>query len=194
MRYKKKHIIFVDDEPQICKAVEQTLSRDFDISCFESAHKCLEALSKCDCDLLITDINMPGISGLELLAKVKRTNPALPVLVVTGYGEVPLAVRTMKAGAADFIQKPLDRENLLHLVRTLTNQAGSIDPLIAKKLTDAEKQILRLIVSGKTNKGIALHLHRSVRTVEQHRSHIMRKLDVINLAGLVKIATGMDLS
>lgn len=194
MRYKKKHIIFVDDEPQVCKAVEQTLSRDFDVSCFESGHKCLEALDKCDCDLVITDVNMPGMSGLELLAKVKRTNPALPVLVVTGYGEVPLAVRAMKAGAADFIQKPLDRENLLHLVRTLTDQTGSIDHLVAKKLTDAEKQVLHLIVSGMTNKDIALHLHRSVRTVEQHRSHIMRKLDVTNLVDLVKVATGMDLS
>ena len=194
MRLKKKHVIFVDDEPQIRKAVEQTLSRDFDVSCFDSVHNCLDALATTECDLLITDVNMPGISGLELLAKVKRINPALAVLVVTGYGDIPMAVRAMKAGAAEFIEKPLDRETFLRLVRLLIAQSDSIDPLIARKLTVAEKEVLQLVVSGKSNKEIALQQCRSVRTIEHHRKNIMRKLNVSNVVDLVKAASRMHLS
>lgn len=193
MRYKKKNIIFVDDEPLVRKAVEQSLSRDFKVHCFASAHECLEALPKTKCDVLITDVCMPGISGIQLLAKVKRIIPALPVLIVTGYGNVQMAIRAMKAGAADFIEKPIDRDSLLKHVRLLISEADTIDPLVAKKLSPSERRVLRHVVRGRTNKAIALLLCRSVRTIEQHRRHILRKLNVSNLVELVKTASGMDL-
>jgi two-component system response regulator FixJ len=190
----KLHIFFVDDEPKVRELVGGTLEQaGFKASCFASAADCLEQLRADKCDLLITDVKLPGMSGIELLTEAKRLAPSLPVLVVTGYGDIPMAVRVMKAGAADFIEKPLERQVLLSAVEFALKQIAPTDPLLRKGLTRAEMRVLYMILDGKTNKETANLLHRSVSTVEVHRKHIMRKLGVDNIVDLVKQATALGL-
>jgi two-component system response regulator FixJ len=190
----KLHIFFVDDEPKVRELVGGTLEQaGFKASCFASAADCLEQLRADKCDLLITDVKLPGMSGIELLTEVKRFTPSLPVLVVTGYGDIPMAVRVMKAGAADFIEKPLEGQVLLSAVEFALKQIAPTDPLLRKGLTRAEMRVLYMILDGKTNKETANLLHRSVSTVEVHRKHIMRKLGVDNIVDLVKQATALGL-
>jgi len=190
----KQRIFFVDDEPKVRELVEQTLERGgFSVRCFATAVECLEKLRFSSCDLLITDVKLPEMSGIELLTEVKRFIPSLPVLIVTGYGDVPMAVRTMKAGATDFIEKPLKRQVLLSAVEFALKQIKPAEVLLQKKLTRAEMKVLHLILDGKTNKGTAQLLHRSISTIEVHRKHIMRKLGVDNIVDLVKRAAAMGL-
>jgi FixJ family two-component response regulator len=190
----KQHIFFVDDEPDIRKVVGKTLGHlGLRVSCFASADDCLKHLRAGKCDLLITDVKMPKMDGIELLIEAKRIAPWLPVVVITGYGDVPMAVRSLKAGAADFIEKPLDRETLIRTVESVLR--GTVPPksLLGKKLSRAEIMVLRLLLDGKRNAEIAIILSRSVRTIEDHRRHIMRKLGVDNLVDLVKHAAVMEL-
>jgi len=190
----KNHIFFVDDEPKVRELVGGTLEQaSFRVSCFASAADCLEQLRADCCDLLITDVKLLGMSGIELLTEAKRLAPSLPVLVVTGYGDIPMAVRVMRAGAADFIEKPLERQVLLSAVEFALKQIAPTDPLLCKGLTRAEMRVLNMILDGKTNKETAHLLHRSISTVEVHRKHIMRKLGVDNIVDLVKQATAMGL-
>ncbi len=190
---QKKRIFFVDDESQIRKIVQRTIERHgYDVICFEDGMSCLDELSVGDCDLLITDVSMPGLDGIELLEKVKKIRPLLDVLIVTGYGDIPMAVRAVKNGAYDFIEKPLDRDRLIPVIQNiLSNDEGS--ELKGKKLTRMEKKVLKFIVSGKSNKEIADVLHRSVRTIEDHRNHIMHKFDAKNAVELVKIAMDLEI-
>jgi two-component system response regulator FixJ len=190
----KQHVFFVDDEPKMRELVGRTLEKaGFKVSCFARANDCLEQLRTDGCDLLVTDVKLPEMNGIELLAEVKRLAPSLQVILVTGYGDVPTAVRAMKAGAADFIEKPLERETLLSAVWLALNQADPADPILRKSLTCAEMDVLNFILEGKTNKETAHLLHRSVSTIEVHRKHIMRKLGVDNVVDLVKTATAMRL-
>lgn len=190
----KEHIFVVDDDACICDAMSLNLKKaKFECTCFENADDCLEQLHTRSCDLLVTDIKMPDKDGIELLAEAKRMAPWLPVLVMTSYGNIPLAVKAVKAGAESFIEKPLQWENFLELVKSIIKQNEPSDLLRGKLLTETEKIVLRLILQGKSNKAIACILDRSVRTIEVHRSHIMHKLDVDNVVNLVKRAATMGL-
>jgi len=190
----KQHIFFVDDEPKIREVVSETIEQlGVKVSCFASAADCLEQLCFQRCDLLITDVKMPEMDGMELLAKAKRLAPWLPILVITGYGDIPMAVTAIKAGAVDFIEKPLDKKSFLWKVKSILQQNTFNDSYTGKPLTESEMKVLKLIIDGKSNKEIAYLLHRSVRTIEVHRSHLMRKLDVDNVIDLVKRAAMMGL-
>jgi FixJ family two-component response regulator len=136
---------------------------------------------------------MPEMDGIQLLQKAKHITPWVPVLVITGYGDIPTAVTAVKGGAADFIEKPLDRESFLRKVNSILQQSPSIHKYTGKPLTDAEKRVLKMVVEGKSNKEIAFYIHRSVRTVEVHRARLMHKLGVDNLIDLVKRAVEMGL-
>jgi FixJ family two-component response regulator len=194
MTIGNQHIFFVDDEPAVCRSVSQTLQRSgYEVSCFADADHCLEQLRMQSCDLLITDVRMPGMDGIELVRKAKRIVPWLPVLVITGYGDIPMAVRAVKAGAAEFIEKPLEKQSLLVAVQAALKQQDLENLLKGKALTKNEITILRLILHGSSNKEIAHILHRSVRTIEDHRRCIMHKLDVDNVIDLVKRAAVMGL-
>ncbi len=190
----KANIFVVDDSQDMLDVVSIILeSAGFECACFYSADDCLQQLQKRSCDLLITDVKMPGKDGIELLAEAKHIAPWLPVLVVTSYGNIPMAVNAVKAGAFDFIEKPLDVQNLLPAVESALKQNAPADLLRGKPLSKTETKILRLIFQGRSNKEIARILSRSVRTVEVHRSHIMHKLDADNVVDLVKKATAMGL-
>jgi two-component system response regulator FixJ len=197
MANRSQTICVVDDEESIRKAITRTLKElDVEISSFGSGRECLTFLSKRRCDLLITDIKMPGIDGIELLKCVKDLIPWLPVLMVTGFGDVPLAVKALKMGASDFIEKPLERHSFLASVKKLLEKSSHVDALLGKTLTKAECHILRFIVTGQSSKDIAEQLFRSTRTVELHRQHIMRKMGVKNVVELVQRvnAMGLDLA
>jgi FixJ family two-component response regulator len=190
----KKHIFFLDDELQVRDVVRETLEEaDIKVTCFACPIECLARLRSQKCDLLITDLRMPEKDGLELLADVKRLAPWVPVLMITGYGDVPTAVRAIKGGAVDFIEKPLGKRAFLQKVRSILQESTPADMNAGEPLTRAEMSVLRLIIDGKSNREIADFLHRSIRTVEVHRAHIMRKLGVDSLIDLVKLGAAMGL-
>jgi two-component system response regulator FixJ len=193
-RKARTHIFFVDDEPKIRKVVAKTLKRlGPTVSCFSCADDCLKRLQHKKCDLLITDIRMPGTDGIGLLIKAKGIAPWLPVLVITGYGDIPMAVKALKAGATDFIEKPLDAQNFVSTVKSILEQNTPSDRLQGKALTKTEMKVLRLILNGMSNRKMASQLHRSIRTIESHRNRIMRKVDADSLVDLVKRAAVMGL-
>lgn len=194
-RVAKRQVFFVDDEPKIRKVVGETLKEaGLKVGSFACAADCLRELNPITCDLLIADVKMPGMDGIELLTEIKRIAPWLPVLLITGYGDIPMAVRAIKAGAVDFIEKPLDKESFLKKVKSILHRNPINDPYIIRRpLTEIEAVVLKLISQGKTNKEIATLLQRSIRTIEVHRSHIMHKFGVDNLADLLKRAAVMDI-
>jgi FixJ family two-component response regulator len=123
----------------------------------------------------------------------KRIAPWVPVLVITGYGDIPMAVKAVKAGAIDFIEKPLEKETFLLKVKSILKEHASSHLQKGKPLTKNETGILKLIIEGKNNREIAQLLHRSIRTVEVHRSRVMQKLGADNLVDLIKTAVTMGL-
>ncbi|MHC4424489.1 MAG: response regulator transcription factor [Planctomycetota bacterium] len=189
-----QHIFVVDDEPKVCQIICETLENaGAQVSCFVRAAECLEQLHSQRCDLLITDLRMPGIDGVELLKGARGLTPWLPVLIITGYGDVRTAVKAMKAGAVDFIEKPLVKNDFVQKVKSILQRSASADAFLGKSLTRTEKRVLRLVVDGKSNTEIANLLHRSKRTIEVHRAHLMEKLGVDNIVDLVKRVAVMKL-
>jgi len=192
-------IFVVDDDECIRAAVCAILKRaKYDCACFPDVASCLNELKAPNrdlaegCDVLITDVKMPGKNGMDLLQEVRSTFPWIPVIVMTAYGSIPMSVQAVKTGAFDFIEKPVDEARLLSLVESaLLKEAELHDPLVGKPLTRTERIVLCLILEGISNKRIAYILERSERTIEVHRSRIMRKLGVDNLVDLVKKSTAM---
>ncbi len=191
---RPQHIFFVDNEPKVLVVVRKTLEfQGLKVTCFNSASACLSRLGRSKCDLLITDVKMPEMDGIELLIEAKKRLPWLPVLVVTGYGDVPMAVKALRAGAADFIEKPLDRTAFVDAVEGLLRQNAARTTLFNHSLTKMEMRVLDLILDGKSSREIATVLHRSPRTIEVHRSHVMRKLGADNVVELLRRAAEMGL-
>ncbi len=189
----KKHIFFLDDESKVREVVKETLEEaDIEVTCFASPGECLAQLRSQKCDLLITDLRMPEKDGLELLADVKGLVPWVPVLMITAYGDVPTAVKAIKGGAVDFIEKPLGKRAFLQKVASILRESALANMNQCEPLTRTEMQVLRLVVDGKSNRDIANLIHRSVRTVEVHRAHVMRKCGVDDLVDLIKRCAVMD--
>ncbi|MBN2589188.1 MAG: response regulator transcription factor [Sedimentisphaerales bacterium] len=190
----KKQIFFVDDEPKIREVIGDTLEQlNVAVTCFASGPECLEKIESQKCDLLITDLKMTGMDGIELMKKAKNIIPWLPVLVITAYGDVPIAVKTVKSGAVDFIEKPLEKNAFLRKVQSILRDNSSFDNYPYKPLTKSEAQIFKFIIDGQSNREIAKLLHRSIRTIEVHRYRIMRKFDVDNMVDLIKKAAVLGL-
>ena len=146
---------------------------------------------------LIVDIRMPGMSGLELQHHLNKKQYKIPLIIITGHGDISLAVEAMKSGAYDFFEKPVDDDRLIIRVKEsldsyakLTNQKKQIEDAngLISKLTGREKEIMDLLVQGKPNKSIAAELNISVRTVEAHRGNIMHKMQTQSLSDIVRIA------
>jgi two-component system response regulator FixJ len=192
-------VFVVDDDECIRAAVCAILRRaKYDCVDFPDVASCLEELKAQNrdlaegCDVLITDVKMPGKDGMELLQEVRAAFPWIPVIMMTAYGSIPMSVQAVKIGAFDFIEKPVDETRLLSLVESaLLKEAELHDPLVGKPLTRTERIVLCLILEGISNKRIAYILERSERTIEVHRSRVMRKLGVDNLVDLVKKSTAM---
>ncbi|MBN1435474.1 MAG: response regulator transcription factor [Sedimentisphaerales bacterium] len=192
---RRYDVFFVDDDAGIRRLISEELEEiNCAVSCFANGSDCLERLGKENCNLLITDVKMPGMDGLELIRRARRVVPWIPAMVITGFGDVPMAVRAIKLGAVDFIEKPLDRYEFLYKVKTILSQNDFADVPAGQNLTKTEKKILKLILAGKSNKDIAHILDRAIRTVELHRHHIMQKFKADNVVDLVRKSAGMDLS
>ena len=188
----RPYIFFVDDELKVCEIVSAILEESgFEVSHFTRPADCLEQLRSQNCDLLITDLKMPEMDGIELLAGAKRIVPWVPVLVITGYGDVPTAVAAIKGGAVDFIEKPLGRERLLRSVTSILQRSPPTGSYVGKTLTSSEMRVLELIINGKTNREIAVSLNRSLRTIELHRHRLMQKLGVDNVVDLLRRVAAM---
>ncbi len=197
---KKGNVYVVDDDEGVRDSLQWLLEgKDYRVRCFDSAENFLSRYDPKEVACLIVDIRMGGMSGLELQEKLIEKNSPLPIVFITGHGDVPMAVDTMKKGAMDFIQKPFKEEELLPLVEQMLEkakaqfaghqQAASRDALMSK-LTSREAQVLERIVAGRLNKQIADDLGISIKTVEAHRANIMEKLNANTVADLLKIALG----
>ena len=197
---KKGKVYVVDDDEAVRDSLQWMLEgKDYRVRCFDSAESFLSRFDAREVACLIVDIRMNGMTGLELQNRLIEINSPLPLAFITGHGDVPMAVDTMKKGAMDFIQKPFDEPQLLPLVERMLAQAkesfaeyqSSInrDALMAR-LTLRESQVLERIVAGRLNKQIADDLGISIKTVEAHRANIMEKLGANTVAELLKIALG----
>jgi len=191
-RDAKAGIFVVDDDDCIlsaaCAILEQ---KKYNCTCFPSGESCLQQLREQKCDLLITDVKMPGMSGIELLKEALQIAPWLPVVVMSSYGDIPMSVEALKAGAFYFIEKPFEIDEFLDVVGLALKHIQLEGPLVGKSLTKTETIVLRLLMQGMSNRRIAYVLQRSERTIEVHRSHIMQKMGVDNIVELVKRATAM---
>ena len=189
----KQTVYIVDDEPGIRKVLTDELqSLGCKVNCFADAASCLDVLPDNDCNLIITDVKMPGMDGLALLARAKHIAPWVSVIVITGCGDIQMAVKALKLGAADFVEKPLDRDSFLQKVKSILKQNDFAGSSAHSSLTKTEKKVLQSIIDGKSNKEIAYKMGRSVRTIEFHRSNIMHKFEADSLVELVKKAIGIN--
>jgi two-component system, LuxR family, response regulator FixJ len=190
------HVIDDDD------AVRQSLAfllgtARIKVRTHESATAFLAALPEVEPGCIVTDVRMPDVSGIDLLHRLKERNVAMPVIVITGHGDVQLAVEAMKIGAVDFIEKPFDDEVLLAAVRSALGRwekgaqhEGERARLAEKlaSLSNRERDVLEGLVAGKPNKVIAFDLGISPRTVEIYRANVMTKTGAGSLSDLVRIA------
>ncbi len=187
--YNHQGVFLVDDEPKVCKVIGETLEQHgINVTCFTSGRDCLKKLDSKRCDLLITDLKMPEIDGIELMMKAKDLVPWLPILIITGYGDIPTAVTAIQNGAVDFIEKPIETESFVCKVKSILQKNHNINNLTKKSLTKMEVNVLKLLIEGKSNKQIAYSLNRSDRTIEVHRARIMEKLHADHFLGLIKRA------
>ncbi len=197
---KKGTVYVVDDDEAVRDSLQWLLEgKDYRVRCFESAEAFLGRYDPREVACLIVDIRMDGMSGLDLQDRLIEGGSPLPIVFVTGHGDVPMAVNTMKKGAMDFIQKPFEEANLVSLVERMLETAresfsefqlaANRDALLSR-LTSREAQVLERIVAGRLNKQIADDLGISIKTVEAHRANIMEKLNAKTVADLLKIALG----
>lgn len=199
-------VFIVDDDPAVRAGLAALLTvKGYAVASFESAEAFLAAGRESGVGCLLADVRMPGMSGLDLQRELRKRGSGLSVVVITGHGDVPLAVAALKAGAVDFLEKPFDREALLAAVeeglarsaaRAATGAAGSLDHAAAlariADLTPREREVMDLVVQGLPNKVVADRLQVAMRTVEVHRARVMEKTGARNLSGLVRIAIALE--
>ena len=188
----------IDDDEAARDSLEFLLrANTLEVATYESADAFLNAVPGLKSGCIITDVRMPGINGMELLRRLNELKVRLPVIVMTGHGDVPLAVEAMKYGAADFLEKPFDDAVLLGAVRSALNrqdtdsrqqaERASIDERLAA-LSNREREVLNGLVAGHANKRIAFDLGISPRTVEIYRANLMTKMQAASLSELVRMA------
>jgi two-component system response regulator FixJ len=188
----------IDDDEALRDSLAFLLrSADLEVMSHSSAAAFLDALPLKGLTCIVTDVRMPGLTGIDLLRRVKELGIEVPVIVITGHGDVPLAVEAMRFGAVDFLEKPFDDEILLQSVRAaLRQQAGTakrqseraeIEGRLAT-LSPRERDVLGGLVAGRANKQIAFELGISPRTVEIYRANLMDKMQAGSLSDLVRMA------
>jgi FixJ family two-component response regulator len=191
-------VFVVDDDPAVRESLRWLIeSVGLCVSTYGSAGGFLDAYDPHTPGCLVLDVRMPGKSGLKLQEELAARGINIPIIFITGYGDIPVAVRAMKAGAVDFIEKPFDDQALLDLIQKCIERdaqmrlreerhAEALTRLAA--LTPRERQVMEMVVAGGTNKVIAKHLKVSSKTVEAHRGRVMDKMLASNVAELVRIA------
>ena len=199
---KKGTVYVVDDDEAVRDSLQWLLEgKNYRVRCFDSAESFLANFDPREVACMIVDIRMNGMTGLELQDRLIERQSPLPLVFITGHGDVPMAVSSMKKGAIDFIEKPFKEEELVPLVDRMLDkardafshlqEAASREALLSR-LTGREAQVLERIVAGRLNKQIADDLGISIKTVEAHRANIMEKLNANTVADLLKIALGQN--
>jgi len=192
----------IDDDVAVRQSLAFLLSTaGYAVRVHESATAFLEVLPGAQEGCVVTDIRMPGMDGLELQRRLQALKAALPVIVITGHGDISMAVQAMKAGAVDFIEKPFDDDVLLEAIRTalarhdhdVERQSRTAEVRRrAQSLSERERDVLAGLVAGKSNKIIAYELGISSRTVEVYRANVMTKMRANSLSELVRMAILLD--
>ena len=191
-------VYVIDDDDAMRDSLDFLLgAADFHVTLFDSAHNFLDALSGVDFGCVVSDVRMPGIDGIELLKRLKANRSVLPVVIMTGHGDVPLAVEAMKLGAVDFLEKPFEDDRLIGMIEAAIRQAeptakGEAVALdIAARiatLSPRERQVMDGLVAGLSNKLIARDYDISPRTIEVYRANVMTKMQANSLSELVRLA------
>ncbi len=191
-------VYIVDDDEAVRDSLRWLLEANgYRVRAYASAEAFLSEFDEHQPGVLIVDVRMPGISGLELQEQLITRKSSMPIVFITGHGDVPMAVTTMKKGAIDFLEKPFNETDLREIVTRMFEQANQrlsqaqaqrIHDAMLARLTAREQQVLERIVAGRLNKQIADDLGISIKTVEAHRANIMEKLQVTTVADLMKVA------
>jgi len=193
-----KAVYVIDDDPAMRDSLDFLLdSAGFKVTLFDSASSFLDAVPGLKFGCVVSDVRMPGLDGIDLLKRLKEDKKQLPVIIMTGHGDVPLAVEAMKLGAIDFLEKPFEDDRLLTTINMALNRAtekrkdetvaADIAARIAT-LSPRERQVLEGLVAGLSNKLIARDYDISPRTIEVYRANVMTKMQAGNISELVRLA------
>lgn len=190
-------VFVIDDDEAMRDSLEFLLgAADFEVTLFESAQIFLDSPPS-DFGCVVSDVRMPGIDGIEFLQRLKASRNAFPVLIMTGHGDVPLAVEAMKLGAVDFLEKPFEDDRLIGMIDVALKQAESgarseaaVLDIAARieSLSPRERQVMEGLVAGLSNKTIAREYDISPRTIEVYRANVMTKMLAGSLSELVRLA------
>jgi two-component system, LuxR family, response regulator FixJ len=191
-------VYVIDDDEAMRDSLDFMLgTADFHVTLFESAHNFLDTLSSIEFGCVVSDVRMPGIDGIELLKRLKASPSLLPVVIMTGHGDVPLAVEAMKLGAVDFLEKPFEDDRLIGMIEAALRQAepGAKSEVITLEissriatLSPRERQVMDGLIAGLSNKLIAREYDISPRTIEVYRANVMTKMQAASLSELVRLA------
>ncbi len=196
-------VVFVIDDDAAVRDVirELLLSVGHQVESFPSAEEFLACRDPQACGCLVSDVRLPGTSGLELQKRLIAQRDRIPIIFISGYGDVPMAVQVMKAGAVDFLQKPFREQELLECVQSALRRDEAqrvIEEQVSgvlsgyRSLTKREREIMKLVVTGQINKQIAAHVGLSEVTVKIHRAQVMHKMGTPSLADLVRAADKIE--
>lgn len=196
-------VFIIDDDEAVRRFLSGLIaSVGLHVETYASAQEFLDADEPNQPGCLLLDIRMPGMSGLELQKELASRNIRIPIIILTGHGNVQVAVHAMKAGAVDFIEKPFNNELLLDRIQMAVAESVDADTTRVKQdeiahrmelLTPREHQVLDIVAAGETNKAIARRLEISEKTVEIHRARVMEKMQAKSLADLVKMVAMLEL-
>jgi two-component system, LuxR family, response regulator FixJ len=191
-------VYVIDDDAAMRDSLDFLLgAADFHVTLFESAQNFLNTLPTIDFGCVVSDVRMPGIDGIELLKHIKASGSLFPVVIMTGHGDVPLAVEAMKLGAMDFLEKPFEDDRLIGMIETALRRAepGVKSEAVALEiqariagLSPRERQVMDGLVAGLSNKLIAREYDISPRTIEVYRANVMTKMQAASLSELVRLA------
>jgi RNA polymerase sigma factor (sigma-70 family) len=199
---KPMHIALIDDDEAVLDSLSLYFrSQNVATAGFSTAQEFLAVLrqdKRFDC--IVSDVRMPGMSGLDLVRELKSRDVGAPVVLITGHGDVDMAVAAIKVGAADFIEKPFDESRLLASVRNAIEESQRRETADERKelpakfeaLTARQRQVMELAVAGLSNKEIGAQLNISPKTVENHRAWVMERIGARNIAELVRLAMKYD--
>jgi len=198
MNENKATVFVVDDDPSMRRSLDSLLrSVGHDVRLFSSAPEFMQAVRDDAPGCILLDVRLPGMSGLAFQQELTKSGVALPIIFITGHGDVPMTVRAMKAGAVEFLTKPFDDQVLLDAIhvalerdRARRRDDASLTMLRTRhaELTERERQVMGHVVVGQVNKRIAVELGLSVVTVKVHRGQVMRKMQAKSVAELVRMA------
>ncbi|MCK5580663.1 MAG: response regulator transcription factor [Candidatus Omnitrophica bacterium] len=190
-------IFIVDDDDSVRKGLERLLkSLDYRVQSFACAQEFLDQASVKGVCVLILDVRMPKFSGLDLQQEMLRRNMSLPVIFITGHGDIPMSVRAIKSGAIDFLSKPFKEETLINAIEQAVVKSKGLQKEYLKYqairnrinvLTERELQVMKWVITGMLNKQIALKLGISEKTIKVHRGRVMQKMEVVSVAELVRL-------